>query len=827
MEVVEKGFLRHVAEEFVQSGIPPKDTLILFPSLRSVAYFRKELAQVLNSPALLPNCLTISQWLAQYSNMPIADSFHRELMLFKTFSGKSNLDPDFVSYAVPKLISDFNELEMYEQDANKAFAYASDLYEIERWGAKTDEKAFHQQYIDLCKLAPQLKPEFEKGILDQGLQMPYQRLDSILNSEIDSRMPQNIWIVGFAVLTQKEMKVFERLEETSNLRYFWKTHQWYCEDENNEAGRFYRNLSPKYSEGHHWMAFNDPMIEYAAFSSNISAARFVIDRLLKDMRTDPSDHSYAIVLGDEKVLPELLPILNLNPELFNVSASLSADYSPLIKELVSVVSNALRKDKSAEEIYATAQKFIKSWDTKQALDLIRSVIQRQQQMILHQIEALQQDQELLRFVFSDMGRFRSWLSEYALSVKGDTDRKVQVFGLLESRNLDVDRLYFLNLNEKNFQGKLRFDSLLPFSLRAQLGLPLNEEKESVFSYYFYSLISSSSAVLLTYLEQKSGFSSSEKSRLIQQVIYEGRFSEVKEIKQDTVLKAETPDVILKDKHFDGELKQFLERGVSASAINLFIRDPFEFYYRYLWRLEEKRKEEPTEDSARIGIIIHECLKMLYKPYEAEELNASNFDRIEKNWKENSAELILVADRESLHSEDLPAYLLTHVFNVILDFINFDRKRLATTQTILVSVEKKYSTELSFRGQKIILKGSIDRLEQESNTLRIIDYKTGRVEARNLKLSNEDQLSQLWQREDLDKIRQLLFYKLLLDLTVKIPENNVPSLQIIGLLQGAPQVFEFENKTSQNLLDYSYIKESVFALIEKLSRDTESFEKKLG
>ena len=126
-----------------------------------------------------------------------------------------------------------------------------------------------------------------------------------------------------------------------------------------------------------------------------------------------------------------------------------------------------------------------------------------------------------------------------------------------------------------------------------------------------------------------------------------------------------------------------------------------------------------------------------------------------------------------------------------------------------------------------MKGSIDRLEQESNTLRIIDYKTGRVEARNLKLSNEDQLSQLWQREDLDKIRQLLFYKLLLDLTVKIPESNVPSLQIIGLLQGSPKVFEFENKTSQNLLDSTYIKESVFALIEKLSRDTESFEKKLG
>ena len=56
--------------------------------------------------------------------------------------------------------------------------------------------------------------------------------------------------------------------------------------------------------------------------------------------------------------------------------------------------------------------------------------------------------------------------------------------------------------------------------------------------------------------------------------------------------------------------------------------------------------------------------------------------------------------------------------------------------------------------KVLIKGNVDRIEERNGLIRIIDYKTGKVEGRNLTLKSWDYLM-----DDIknDKIIQVLAY----------------------------------------------------------------------
>jgi ATP-dependent helicase/nuclease subunit B len=58
---------------------------------------------------------------------------------------------------------------------------------------------------------------------------------------------------------------------------------------------------------------------------------------------------------------------------------------------------------------------------------------------------------------------------------------------------------------------------------------------------------------------------------------------------------------------------------------------------------------------------------------------------------------------------------------------------------------------------IKLVGSIDRVEVENGIVRLIDYKTGKVEQRDLRIDN---LSDVLEDSDFAKSNQLLYYSLL-------------------------------------------------------------------
>ena len=96
---------------------------------------------------------------------------------------------------------------------------------------------------------------------------------------------------------------------------------------------------------------------------------------------------------------------------------------------------------------------------------------------------------------------------------------------------------------------------------------------------------------------------------------------------------------------------------------------------------------------------------------------------------------------------------------------------------------------------IKLKGQIDRIDLEGETvLRIVDYKTGKVEKKEVKAG--DSLAETLQKEDLKgKLFQLWMYKYLVTKELqKVPEERIEPLQGLELNKVTiqPGIISFRN-----------------------------------
>ena len=95
--------------------------------------------------------------------------------------------------------------------------------------------------------------------------------------------------------------------------------------------------------------------------------------------------------------------------------------------------------------------------------------------------------------------FRSVAEQQSVDFVGEPVQGLQVMGILETRALDFDNIAILNMNEGVFPKTSAANSFIPYVLRKGFGLPTIEFQDSIFSYYFFRLISRARNVELMYL----------------------------------------------------------------------------------------------------------------------------------------------------------------------------------------------------------------------------------------------------------------------------------------------------------------------------------------
>lgn len=326
------------------------------------------------------------------------------------------------------------------------------------------------------------------------------------------------------------------------------------------------------------------------------------------------------------------------------------------------------------------------------------------------------------------------LTAVAVPLEGDPLAGLQVMGLLESRNLNFEKVIVLGVNEGMVPKTSTGNTFIPDSLRRAYGLPVLENQDAISAYMFYRLVQRAEHIDLVYNSLTDENNSGEPSRFIKQLAYESGF-EFSERELQLAVKTELKreEIIVKSEKVQQELNKYLtgERMLSASALTTYISNPIDFFYKYIAGIAEPKVVEEEVEAYKIGLILHDVMEQFYAQLMAGGGEITR-ERIHAK-RAQVPELIMQSFAKELHGSRNAAVTLNGmqkvVYAIIQEYVQLilaqDEK---DTPFTLVGLEQKGSIEFAFTAngsqQKIRLFGIIDRVDLKNGVHRIVDYKTG-------------------------------------------------------------------------------------------------------
>jgi RecB family exonuclease len=355
-------------------------------------------------------------------------------------------------------------------------------------------------------------------------------------------------------------------------------------------------------------------------------------------------------------------------------------------------------------------------------------------------------------------------SNKSIAYHGNPASGLQIMGLLETRLLDFQNIIVLGMNEGKMPPTNPVQTLIPMDLRAWLKLPTLREKQGLFAHHFYRLLHQSERLWITYSSARESIGSNEASRYLLQLQYElarvnpnFKFEkQVYTIPDDQALIDRTPKA-KKDVEVLKKLDDILERSVSASMINKYLKCPLDFYYRYVLEFGEEDDFEEDVEFSTFGTFIHDVLEELYKPYCRHDdhgnlinpprpaITPYDIDQMllkyEALVRRQFMEKFNDDERAFTQGKNLLSFKMA--LELTRKFLEQERKFLSEQKEPVfiefLEQEIKMPVALNVGGiqKTVVLKGFIDRIDSVGGRMRIIDYKTGKVEDKDVKVKPDE------------------------------------------------------------------------------------------
>jgi hypothetical protein len=369
-----------------------------------------------------------------------------------------------------------------------------------------------------------------------------------------------------------------------------------------------------------------------------------------------------------------------------------------------------------------------------------------------------------------------------VSFEGKPLSGLQVMGVLESRVLDFENVIITSVNEGKFPAGKSQNSFIPYDVKKELGLPTYKEKDAIYCYHFYHLLLRAKNVWLLYNTDNEGIDAGEKSRFITQLEIEKQPKHnITSTIYNAVLpeKAYEPVTIPKTDKILTRLHEIAtDKGFSPSSLTNYIRNPLQFYMQRILRINEADEVEENIAVNTLGTIIHNALEELYSPYLNQYLALHHIETMEtkidevilKHFKE------IYKEGEITKGKNLLAFEVAkrNVYN----FLQIEKKDIEEGQAVKVLLlEASLFCEIEVKSLPFPIKiaGKVDRIEERDGTIRIIDYKTGKVLGNSLKINDFTDLTSDIKNE---KIIQLLCYALMFE-NHELKQNRKVSAGIVS------------------------------------------------
>ena len=349
------------------------------------------------------------------------------------------------------------------------------------------------------------------------------------------------------------------------------------------------------------------------------------------------------------------------------------------------------------------------------------------------------------------------VSKEIIPFKGEPLEGVQLMGILESRALDFENIIILGVNEGILpKGKI-INSLIPYELKRFFKIPSYLERDAIFSYHFYRILQRAKNITLTYNSSLDDFGVGEKSRFITQLLSEYKTSKIDEfIFYDNDIRLDPiKPFIISSNSINEEILKWASNGVSPTAINMYKLCSIEFYFHYLLKIREPIQIDEYADNSLMGSAIHNFLEVFYP---TDSITTKNF----LNYEDKIRDSLNSFYKKHLSANNFNKgknYLSLKVAEKLLkDFIIYEEELLKENNIQILYKEKELILDFKVNEYNFKLIGNIDRIDLFNNSLRIIDYKSGKNNSNSeLVFSDWDEVSDNPKK---DKVFQLLMYSYL-------------------------------------------------------------------
>lgn len=345
-----------------------------------------------------------------------------------------------------------------------------------------------------------------------------------------------------------------------------------------------------------------------------------------------------------------------------------------------------------------------------------------------------------RFVFRTIRRALAGLS---VPFEGEPLSGLQVMGLLESRCLDFDELIVLGMNEGVLPKISISPSFIPDSVRRAFGLPVLENQNSIFAYFFYRLLHCAKKVTLVYNGITDEKSTGEESRFIKQLRFETRcrFNDIVQQNQPVEIPRLQKIIVEKTgvvadrlaKYFYRNSDERYDKKISATAFTDYVSCPLKFFYGRIAGFKEPEALPDQIEAKLVGTMLHAVMEGFYSAF----VGVTVSGELIRQQEQNLTALCEAALAQALNTDPgNPLHKRTALQQIVLKvieqyairIIRHDEK-LAPFTIIELENREGYTPLFPVRTggkeEHVRLTGIIDRVDEHQGKTRIVDYKTGK------------------------------------------------------------------------------------------------------
>jgi hypothetical protein len=395
-------------------------------------------------------------------------------------------------------------------------------------------------------------------------------------------------------------------------------------------------------------------------------------------------------------------------------------------------------------------------------------------LLLNQINNLVSEYPYIDSIKILFSVYKDFLSSKTVDFRGKPFSGLQLMGMLESRVLDFKNVILTSVNEGVLPAGKSSNSFIPFDLKCAYKLPTYKEKDAVYTYHFYHLLQRAKQVHLLYNTESDGLNAGEKSRFLLQLEMEAQKDH--NIQNFNISPVVPPvSAQLKTVHKSAEviakLKARAAEGFSPSALTTYIRNPLDFYKQYVLGIREREEVEETVAYNTLGTVVHDTLEVFYRNMLEEQVTVEKLEKalensnteIEKQFREHYTKAPLNNGQNLLIFEVARRY--------VCNFLRSEIDHLKEGNTIkILKIEDRLKVQIPIEELDfpVFLKGTVDRVDEFNGKMRIIDYKTGKVEQNKVEVVDWEEISL-----DYDKYSkpfQILTYALMMNEDSPLPQD---------------------------------------------------------